>query len=301
MDPQRDTLSEAEARRLWQRAAELQAEAARLAELRAAEAGTDGGDGPSRREGEGYALTHVRAAAVEAGIGEGFVESALAEIRAQRAVGEVGGGLRRPISRWILGRPEASVTARRVIRGTPREVLQAMEAVLPHEPYRLTLRDRLGDPMDGGILVFDIQGASIAGTAEKGFTGDASFADLRQVLFTLTPHPGDPPATAVTVDAPVAWAWRLNAGLSLILTGLGGALGFAAGGALASATVGLLGPVGAGLLAALAGGSATGASVSGIRSLHRYGRSRGERALVGMLAAVAARAEGGWGIAPPPE
>lgn len=301
MDDHRDTLSEAEARRLWQRAAELQAEAARLVELRAGEEGVRGGDAAPRREGDGYALTHVRAAAVEAGIGEGFVEAALAEIRAQRAVGELGGEPRRPISRWVLGNPEASVSARRIVRAAPRDVLTAMEAVLPHEPYRLTLRDRMGDPAQGGVLVFDIEGASITGAAEKGFTGDASFADLRQVLFTLAPQPGDPPATAITVNAPVAWAWRLNAGLSLLLTGVGGAMGFAAAGAAASAMVGLLGPVGAGAMAALGGAGAGSAALSGLRALHRYGTSRGERALVGMLAAVAARTEGGWGIAPPPE
>ena len=299
MDHDRDTLSEAEAQRLWQRAAELQADAARRAEVRVAEEETGEEGGVRRREGDGYALVHVRAAALEAGIGEGFVEAALAEIRAQRAVGEAGGVPKHPFSRWVLGNPEASVAVSRVIRGAPREILNAMEAVLPHEPYRLTLRDRLGDPTDGGVLVFDIQGASITGAGEKGFIGDASWADLRQVLFTLTPQAGESPATTVTVNAPVAWAWRINAGLSLFLVGLGGALGFAAGGAAAVALVGLVGPVGAGAVAALAGGSATAASFSGFRALHRYGRSRGERALVGLLAAVAARAEGGWGIAPP--
>lgn len=299
MDHDRDTLSEAEAQRLWQRAAELQAEAARRAEARVAEEEAGGEGSARRRDGDGYALVHVRTAALEAGIGEGFVEAALAEVRAQRAVGEAGGAPRRPISRWVLGNPEGSVTARRVIRGTPREILQAMEAVLPHEPYRLTLRERMGDPVDGGILVFDIQGASFTGTGEKGFTYEASWCDLRQVLFTLTPHAGDSPTTTVTVNAPVAWAWRINAGISLVLTGLGGTLGLAAGGIAATALVGLVGPVGAGAVAALAGGSATAASFSGFRALHRYGLRRGEKALVGLLAAVAARAEGGWGIAPP--
>jgi hypothetical protein len=296
MDHDRDTLSEAEAQRLWRRAAELQAEAARRAEVRVAEEETGEDGGPHRREGDGYALVHVRAAAVEAGIGEGFVEAALAEVRAERAVSEVGGAPRRPISRWVLGNPSGAVTARRVVRATPRAILAAMEDVLPHDPFRLTLRDRMGDPLQGGVLIFDIQGASFTGTG-GGFIGDASFADLRQVLVTVAAQPDTPPATSVTVTAPVAWAWRLNAGLTLGLTTLGGVLGIVLVGSVAGG-LGFLGPVGAGLLTALSGTAAASGALTGFRALHRYGLGRGERALDSLLAAVAARAEGGWGIAP---
>lgn len=300
MTDERETLSEAEAARLWQRAAELQADAARRAEARAA-GSAEGEVGPElRRPGEGYALVHVRAAALEAGISEEFVEAALAEVRAQSAAVAFGSVPRRPISRWILGNPEPALTARRHVRATPRGILEAMEAVLPQDPYRLTLRERQGDPERGGLLVFDIPGASFSGAAEKGFVGEASFADLRQVLVSLTPRPADPGVTTVTVTAPVAWAWRINASLSALVVGLGSILAFTAGGALGSGLL-ALGALGTVAVAGTAGGLGTAVGLSGFRALHRYGRTRGERALDGLLAAVAARAEGGWGIAPPKE
>ncbi|MDP2957251.1 MAG: hypothetical protein Q8N53_12580 [Longimicrobiales bacterium] len=297
MTDDRETLSEAEALRLWQKAAELQAEAARRAEARAAgEAdGEPGGDAP-RREADGYALVHVRAAAQEAGIGEEFVEAALAEIRSHRAVAAASGTPRRGLSRWVLGNPAEAVVARRDIRATPAAILAAMEEILPYEPYRLTLHDRQGDPARGGVLVFDIQGAGFTST-DKGFTGEASFSDLRQVLATLSARPGDPSFTTVTVSAPVAWAWRINAGLASLFTLLGGGLGLAAGMGLGAGVL-VLGPLGAALLTGMAGAGAGVGALGGYRALYRYGLARGQSALEALLATVAAKAEGGWGIAP---
>ena len=90
-DP-RDILTEDEARRLWQKAAQLQAEAARLAEAKASHDAEGDVEGP-RRDGEGYALVHVRAAAVEAGISEEFVDAALAAVAAKA---EGGWGIAEP-------------------------------------------------------------------------------------------------------------------------------------------------------------------------------------------------------------
>ena len=81
-----------------------------------------------------------------------------------------------------------------------------MEALLPHEPYTLMLRERLGDPAEGGTLVFDIQGVGFSAASKPGFRGDASYADLRQVYATLAPLPGATDRTEVTLRAPVAWA-----------------------------------------------------------------------------------------------
>ena len=71
-----DILSEEEAARLWERAAQLQAESTGETET------PDVQD--ARIHTPGYALTHVRSAALEAGIDSEYVETALAELRADR-------------------------------------------------------------------------------------------------------------------------------------------------------------------------------------------------------------------------
>ncbi|MCG6955976.1 MAG: hypothetical protein LJF04_08285, partial [Gemmatimonadetes bacterium] len=245
---------------------------------------------------EGYALTHVRAAASEAGIGEHFVEAALAEVHADRATQLASPGRRR-FSRWLLGNPPESLTARRVIRTSPGEILQAMERILPEEPYALTLQERLGDAGAGGTLVFDIQGVGFTSHGTPGFKGDASFADMRQVYVTLASLPGASPRTEVTLRSPVAWAFRLNAGLSGGLSTLAGGITLLLSGAIGSGLA-FLGPMGFALLVA-AGGAAGGlGAFAGMRAIYRYGLMRGTRALDALLATVAAAAEGGWGITP---
>ena len=287
-DP-RDILTEDEARRLWQKAAQLQAEAARLAEAKASHDAEGDVEGP-RRDGEGYALVHVRAAAVEAGISEEFVDAALAAVRAEGAVEGGGGAEKYRFSRFVMGNPPGSVESRRTVRAAPE--------LLPHEPYTLTLMDRIGDPLRGGTLAFDIQGVGFATAGNPGFKGDAAFADLRKVYVTLVPLPGSPARCEVTVRAPVAWALRLNAGISLLAAGMGGGLGVGMGFAAATA-LGLIGSVAAPLLVATAAGVAGAGSLGGLRAVYRYGLGRGTKALDGLLAAVAAKAEGGWGIAEP--
>lgn len=274
------------------RAAELQAEAARRSEARTLPAtAEDADDGPS----DGYALDHVRAAAVEAGIGAEFVDAALSDLRSETVVGHRVGARPRPIAQWFLGNPPASLTARRVIDARPRDVLAAMEQLLPQEPYKLVLHDRDGDPLAGGVLEFDIPEASITPTTQTGLAMAASYADFRKVLVTLRPLADAPDRTEMTVRAPVAWAWRLNAGLCGVMAGLGTGLGFAAGIGFGAALVasGLAPAVGS-AVAIGAGATSWMGSLSGIRKLHRWGLGKGEAALEGMLRAVAAQAQGGW-------
>lgn len=296
MTHEEDFLTEAEALRLWQRAAQLQAEEARRAEARAASDAEGELAGSGDRGADGYALTHVRSAALEAGIGEEFVEAALAEVKSDRAIQKASGPGRRLIARWILGNPDDSLTTRRIIQAAPATILASMEAVFPVEPYTLTLRERLGDPAAGGTLAFDIQGVGFSTAATPGFRGDVSYADLRQVFVTLTPLPGDTPRTEVTLRAPVAWAFRINAAVSGAMTVMSGGISMM----LATAVgvgLGVLGPVGTGILVAAGGGLGGAAGLSGFRALYRYGHGRGRRALEALLANVAAKAEGGWGFA----
>ncbi|MCG6958065.1 MAG: hypothetical protein LJF04_18910 [Gemmatimonadetes bacterium] len=175
-----------------------------------------------------------------------------------------------------------------------------MAVILPEEPYTLRLRERLGEPESGGTLVFDIQGVGFMSQGARGFKGDASYADLRQVYITLARLPGDAPRTEVTLRSPVAWAFRLNAGVFGGQSMLGGGIALLLTGAVASGLT-FLGPVGLGLL--IAGGGATGGGITltGLRALYRYGLDRGSRGLDGLLATVAAKAEGGWGITSRPD
>lgn len=282
-------LTEEESRLLWERAAQLQAEEARRAEARKAVDPARDSDGASR---DGYALTHVRDAALEAGIGEEFVEAALAEVQAARLAQENAPGKRR-LSRWLLGSPSEALVARRVIEATPEVVLGAMERLLPAQPYGLVLRERLGDPGAGGTLVFDIEGVGIAAQGAPGFRGDASKADLRQVLITVSRLPGEDPRTDVTVRAPIAWAFRLNAAATSGVSVAGGGLALLLTGAIGS-SLAFLGPVGFAVLVAaggLAGGSVT---FAGMRTFYSVGLRRGMHALEALLANLAAEAEGGW-------
>ena len=100
----------------------------------------------------------MRSAALEVGITDEFVDAALADLRAERALPQDKRGWR--LARWFLKDPPETQTARRVIEAAPADVLSATEAVFPAEPYRLTLTDRRGDPLKGGFLVFDVQGLS---------------------------------------------------------------------------------------------------------------------------------------------
>ena len=183
-------LNEEEAARLWQRAAQLQAESARRAEALAEE--------PQREQANvappaGYALSHVRSAASEVGIADEFVDAALADLRAERELPQ--GKRGRTLAQWFLGDPPDTLTVRRVIEASAQDVLSAMEAIFPHEPYRLTLSDQRGDPLKGGVLVFDIQGSGhrpwgwavqgVGAIFPEGLALEAKYGGIKQVFVSL--------------------------------------------------------------------------------------------------------------------
>lgn len=291
----REYVTEQEARRLWQRAAQLQAEAAARAEALAS--GSDeheGSPGATRAAdpaSDGYALTHVRNAALEAGIGPEFVDAAIADLRSERLV-PAAGAEEHPLAWRILGKPDPTITIRRRVHAAPRGLLDAMEAILPHDPFNLTLLDRRGDPLKGGVLTFEIQSQGIAAIGRGGFAADLQMAsDLTRIHIALVPAP-DGASAELVVRGPVSAGWRVGAGLAAVLVAVGGGL-------CGSAAVGLstlLGPVAilavvASVLACVAGGSA-GLALS--RAVYRYGQRKDEHALDTLASAVAAQAEGGW-------
>jgi eukaryotic-like serine/threonine-protein kinase len=161
-------LSESEARLVWQRAAQLQAEAAHRMERRAV---LDGARVGPRDTGalagqvrelpdDGYRLREVEAAAVEAGISRQYVAIALAELRA-------GDGTRALVTAvsdredrrmtLLMGTADRAVSVSRVIPAPPKATLQALGAVFTGAPYEFTLQDTInGHPLDGGIMRFKV-------------------------------------------------------------------------------------------------------------------------------------------------
>ena len=269
-----EVLTEEEAARLWQRAAELQAEAAADVKVPAIE----GASAPST----GYALTHVRSAAVQAGISSEFIDAALADLRLERsrpAPAKVHG-----LARVLLKNPPDAVTVRRVVAAAPEDVLTAMQTVFSSEPFRLTLTDQEGDSLDGGMLVFDIPG--IRNPFDGGFAYTAREGGLRQLRVSLRPVEGATQSSEITIHS-ARTTHNLALGVSIFASTLTGAMGFGAFLGIGVATgIGPLPAIPGILLGA-------GAGLIGFRAVYRFAIRRARRAIEGMVGAVAARAKGG--------
>lgn len=289
-------LSEEQAAQLWQRAAALQAEAVQAAESAAA---SEGAKEIVRHEG--YQVDHVRQAAIEAGIGAEFLDAALVDMRAEAAVRP-----KKKAGRFVqllLGETQDALVARRVIEARPEEVLKAMEDVLPKEPYRLQLKEREGDPLNGGLLKFDIGGASMVSV--EGFAMAAAYGGFKEVFASLRPL-NDGASCELTVRGPIAASHKVNAATSSVFTGIlsavGGAVGWIGGGAVAAALMGAGMATGA---AAVAGTVVTAGaffgsgklSLSGYHWLYRWSLGKGRQGLEDMLSVIAVQAQGGWGLA----
>jgi tRNA A-37 threonylcarbamoyl transferase component Bud32 len=159
-------VTEAEARAVWQRAAQLQAAAAHRLEQAivlppAAPAGsTPGQDGRLR-------MRDVEAAAAAAGLARPFVAIALAEREAAGADGAtppVSAALDRQFTA-LMGTSDRAVSASRVMAAPPPQVLAAIGAVLTAGPDALTFDGTAGGhPLDGGVLRFRVprSGAGLA-------------------------------------------------------------------------------------------------------------------------------------------
>jgi eukaryotic-like serine/threonine-protein kinase len=148
------SLSEREAMAVWQRAAQLQAEAAMRME-RAMPAVVADETSPTSSQ---LRVRDVEAAAVEAGISRQYVAIALAEREASPAdaVVALDDAADRRITRF-LGTTQRSISVSRVIRASPKETLRLIGSVFPATPYSLRLRETVnGHPLDGGILRFDV-------------------------------------------------------------------------------------------------------------------------------------------------
>lgn len=273
-------LSEDAARKLWQRAAELQAEAAHQLEARSrALVSTE-----SEAEG-GYRLAHVRQAAAEAGISEEFVEAALAEAVT----------FGRPVTasdRWadrLLGRGPRSLVATRTFPHPAEKVYESLQRVLPR--YRLSLVDSRGSgPLEGGVLVFDLPSVSGIETTDPILRDMRLWADLREVHLQIRPLAPD--RCEVTVRSPTVHARKTNLAVGAVLTAIGGGVGVLAAATIGIQLVGLLalGPLGelmaVMLMVALGFALGAGTFALPLKVLYRWGQGRGEAALERLLQAV---------------
>lgn len=297
-------ISEEQARALWRRAAELQAEAARRLEERSKQlAPREHSADPA--EVEGYRLVDVRTAAEEAGISTEFVDRALAESR-NMALAE--GAEERPsaMAARFLGRPPSTLEVSRVIHASAEEVYAAMQRILPGRPFRLSLIDRHGaDPLDGGVLVFKVPAYSYtAVTADQSFAYEMAWIDLKQLNFSLRRLDTDPPATELTVQGSLSHSHKLSmwvggsiSGVLGLLSGVGGA--FAGGAAGVALGIGGL-AAGAAVAGFLAGGAGVGGlTMLGWRGLYRYAFRRGEKAIHNLIGSIAVDIETGGGFSSP--
>lgn len=268
-------ITDDEAKRLWQRAAELQEESERAAS-RALNA-------PA--EDTRLSLEHVTLAAEGAGINPTFVLMALAEQQLPDA-SEIRRESRQ--ARWLRGLVSDidSIEVSRLVRAPAETVISALKVVAEKPAFNLLLENTVGvtdDPADR-VLVFRAQ----YGHSEFGRA--TNMADIRVLVVSFRVVEG---GTHVRARAPL---FRRGTNLTLagITTALGGVGGSWSGWSLAALAAGALG-LGAGSallipagIGALAGGAL---GLGGFRSLYHALVRHGHGAIATFLSSVALEAE----------
>lgn len=273
-----EVLSERDAIAVWQRAAQLQAEAAHRMERSinlTAPVANDGTHAPVPTDA--FRLSDVEAAAVEAGISRQFVAIALAE---RSTMAAAGGATIVPLDdrterriTTMLGVTDRSISVSRVIRASPKVTLQLIGRVFTAGPYHLKVRETVnGHPLDGGILRFDIpnlykaitdgtvpSGVASAGTLIYRCSGQLDLNVLNVTLKARGNATSPECEVVVTGDLRdgqrknLKWAYWSIAGTS---TGFGGAalgVGIKVMGGLALATPLVAGVAGLAAFAAMLG------------------------------------------------
>lgn len=282
-------LSEDQARRLWERAANLQAEEAQKA--KAAEERT--GDGGGKRkllsgvedERSGYSLSHIKQAGLEVGIEPDFLELALAEEAILEIEGGGESGFWDRTAKRFLGDANNAFDVRREIPFPPRAVWLAFEETLTSEGPGLELLEVRGGPVaEGGIAIFESPYSyQRTGTLEYW----ATVAEVRRFMVQVTPDGDD--GCVVSVRAPLRRSRRVNGAVGMACSGVGGAVGGGLGMGITGVVAGAVGlaalPVGLGLMAVgvLAG---EGLTRMGYIRLYRYGLRALEKAFRRILSRV---------------
>ncbi len=226
-----EVLSERDAMALWQRAAQLQAEAAHRMERSVnLTAPTGDGAGSQPLPTDSYRLSDVESAAVEAGISRQFVAIALAELGTGagapgQSVAAIDAGVDRRIT-TMLGTTDRSISASRVIKADSKTTLKVIGRVFTAHPYRLAVGETVnGHPLDGGILRFTIPGLMSlmengAVSVSGGLVYRCSQLDLKLLNVTLKPRgSAAAPECEVVVSGDLREGQRRNLRYSYITIG----------------------------------------------------------------------------------
>lgn len=234
---------------------------------------------PSRdlSDESGFALEHVRQAAVEAGIDASFVDSAWTE--AQVGIRPSGPALDKRITAF-LGREDRAIVRSRVMEARPEEVLDAILEVATSDRCRLRPLDWVGGhPLDGGALVFKPEPHDYTTSIGKA----AMWADFKELVFHIAELEED--RTDVRVRCSLEHSRKLHFRVGLPLSG---SLSGGSGVALA-ALVGALGVAPPFILGVGLAGLATGwwGGVRGYRALYGLALLRGTEGIDELLQQIA--------------
>ncbi len=285
-------LGEPAAKAVWLRAAQLQADASRRVRERTAQAAEFATGLNASQPTSGYRIGDVEAAAVEAGIGEEFVQLALAELPDDEAAlpaAHESDGSR--VDRFVLGNVEQSLRVSRIIEASPRAVLESVGRILPGPPYSLLFRDTVGGhPLDGGVLTFSSKEMSMGDymSSAGGFNMlRYHLSNVGASLLRVTLHgvPGDTGKCELVVTTDLRKGIGKNARLGLWIGGVTSSLGAGAG--LAASAVATHGaalvmiPVAAAILGALGLGS-----MGAMRLAFRHGVKKARQELEHLIDAV---------------
>lgn len=286
-----------QARAIWLRAAQLQAEAGtRLQErYRLESAAAPSPLLPSANSASdpitaGYRLRDVELAAAEAGIGAEFVAMAIAEKPdASIAAHEISTAEDQRLT-TVMGTSQRSISHTHIVRATPKVVLETIGRVFTAMPYNLKLRDTVGGhPLDGGIMIFDVPMMTMMKQSYDQMGGMNMFSyhmttigvdRLNVILKPLANNRECEVTVYGDLRSGLRKNWRIDKWLSATAA-LGGALGGGMIGA-ATASVGAIAALGATGGAAVLGGLA----LLGYRALYRYSLRHANKELEQLLAGI---------------
>jgi len=266
-------LSEDQARRLWERAAELQAEAARKREAEKAQSERKGKK-LLKGEGDpdlGYSLANIRQAGLEAGIQADFLDHALAEKAILDLEGGSEGGWWDGMAERFLDAKELSIEIRRAFDFPAEAVWRALEDALTNEPHELELLDIWGEgPAAGGLAIFE---APYTYEGQGSLKYWSSVSEVRRYMVQIKSE--DEGSCTLLMRAPLRRTHRIHGALGVGLSGIGAAVGGVLGWGTAAAIGAVTGL--AGIPLAAVGLGLIGGGTIGTERLTRFATIKGYR------------------------
>ncbi len=289
MSTSKRELTEEEARRLWERAAELQAEATPRGELSEGDS-----EGLADTASPGYAVDVVRQAALDAGIDPEFVDKALVEVRTEAESGR----LDRWADRFLKDIPKW-LTVRRTLDASPEETYASLQRVLPNSPYEFNLIGTRGaSPLEGGRLIFEVPNQVGFGTSGNSTVFDIRHhAGILEIEVSLRAVGENSRQTELEITAQLVSGRRV----AFLAAQAVGAVAFIPAffftGVFTGAVLGLGIILVMALAAAGGGGGFLGASRA-FRPLYRWALRRAEKAFERLISAIAVDVRTGGAFAP---